>query len=363
MIISFTFTGNLAWADEAGDYTDFLLFWGDKLPKLYDDAIEIETSYSGNQIEQFTKPTFGLDHENNQQIIDRGFQINNKTFAIRDNFHTPFSEQTINIGEVNSFEAKILADKGLKIQEFLFGIPSVSNAHLAEVGVEVWFNYNGEIQQVRVIQKSNVIDESTLVANHTKSKCTYSDIDEKCDSVKVSMMFLEPLKYKVMALKAIDFKNRYQITYLNEGVHIAGKSLNPMKTMMIPSGVRDEGLLKITQTSKYSPFWASEDKRIFEMNQFGSFKQINYDFERFTDSGNPYTRLHSGFAGIISYEQKRAAQLFDSSQFTSELPESFTHILPESRERISEEVKTEMLIQEKIGQKILDEYNVQTRWH
>ena len=360
LVILMTFTVNLAWGDS--DYVDFLEKWGDNFPKLFDDSVEIQPSNSGNQISQYTKPTFGVDHEKNKKIIDSGFKINNKTFTIQDNFHTPFSEQTINIGEINSFEAKVLADKGLRIQEFLFGIPNVGEAHLAELGVEVWFDHNEEIQQVKTIQKSNVIDESTLIAEHEKSRCKNTDFYKKCDSVKISMIFLEPLKDKVLAIKAIDFKNRYQITYLNEGVHILGESLSPMKTMMIPSGVKDEGLLKVTQTGKYSPHWESEDKRIFEMNRFGSFKQINYTFERFEDTGNPYTRLHSGFGGIIAFEQKRASQFFDASQFTAELPESFTHIMPDSRERISKELRDEMLNQEKIAQKIIDESNIQARW-
>lgn len=360
IILSLIFPGNIAWGS---NYTDFLIKWGDDLPKLYDDAIKIEPSNSGNQIAQYTKPTFGRDHENNKKIIDGGFQINNRTFAIKDNFYTPFSEQKLTIGEKNTFEAKVFADKGLRVQEFLFGIPGVSQAHLAELGVEVWFDYDGEIKQVKAIQKSNVIDETSLIAEHEKSRCKNSDFYKNCDSVKVSMVFLEPLKDNVMALKAIDFKNRYQITYLNEGVDISGDSLNPMKTMKIPSGVRDKGLLQITQIAKYSPYWVSEDKRIFEMNRFGSFTQINYNFERFQDSGDPYTRLHSGFDEKITHEQKRATQVFDSSEVISEIPDSFTHNFPERKERITEEKRAEMKIQETIAQKILDEYNTQTRWY
>jgi hypothetical protein len=114
-------------------------------------------------------------------------------------------------------------------------------------------------------------------------------------TVKLSAVFLEPLKYKVMALKAIDFKNRYQITYLNEGIDISGESLNPMKTAMIPSGVKGEGLIKVTQVGKYSPYWVSDDQRLFEKNRFGSFKEINYQFERFQDDGDVRNRSHSGF--------------------------------------------------------------------
>ena len=100
-----------------------------------------------------------------------------------------------------------------------------------------------------------------------------------------------------MALKAIDFKNRYQITYLNEGMDISGESLNPRKTEMIPSGLKDQGLIKVTQVAKYSPYWISDDQRLFEKNKFGSFKEINYQFERFQDDGDVRNRSHSGFGG------------------------------------------------------------------
>ena len=230
--------------------------------------------------EHLTRPTFGISHETQETIVDGGFRFNDQIFAIDDNHHTLFAQQSINIGEVNSFEVKIYADKKLKVQEFLFGIPNVGEAHFAELGIEVWYNLNGEIEQVKAIQKSNVIDKETLVATHEKTRCQSADIEKKCDSTIVSMVFLEPLKDDVMAVKAIDYKNRYQITYLNEGIEIAGESLNPMLTSKIPSSLRDEGLILVTQTEKYSDYWIAEDGRLFEMNQFGSFKQVNQTFER-----------------------------------------------------------------------------------
>jgi len=176
------------------------------------------------------------------------------------------------------------------------------------------------------------------------------------------MVFLEPLQDKVMAVKAIDYKGRYQITYLNEGVNIAGESLNPMQTYLIPSNVRDQGLIKVTQLEKYSPYWQSDDGRMFEMNSFGSFKEINITFERFQDTGTAYTRLHSGFGGVMAYELKRATGIFDASELISELPESFAYLYPESGERVTEEMKQKMLEQEAIAKKILEESKVQARW-
>ena len=309
-----------------------------------------------------TRPTFGVSHETRQdQVVENGFSFNKEHFTLIDNHHTDFVEQSIEIGTVNSFSATVYAAKQLKVQEFLFGIPNVGEAQLAELGIEVWYDFNGEIEDVKVVQKSGVIDADTVNVSHDKTKCISSDTDSKCDTTTISMTFMEPLKDKVMAIKAIDWKNRDQRTYLNEGFEISGDSLNPMLTKMIPSTLRDEGLLTITQVEKYSPYWIAEDGRTFETNSFGSFNQINQKFERFEDTGNPYTRVHSGFGEIIAYEQKRATQLFDSNEFISELPESFAYIFPESQ-RITTEMKTEMLKQEAIAKKILDESKVQARW-
>ena len=233
-----------------------------------------------------------------------------------DNHHTPFEEQIIQVGTVNSFAATVYADKDLKVQEFLFGVPGIGLGHLAEMRIEVWYDIDGEIQDVIVLQDTEVIDMSTLTVSHQKSKCLEIDIEENCDTTFMSAMFLEPLSDNVMAIKAMDFKLRDQTTYLNDGFDISGDSLNPMPTMMIPSTVKYEGLIKVTQNEKYSNYWTTEDGRIFEMNSFGSFKQINHEFERFQDSGEALTRQHSDFASIIKSEAERAQNVFDASELS-----------------------------------------------
>ncbi|MDH3678171.1 MAG: hypothetical protein OEQ12_07720, partial [Nitrosopumilus sp.] len=184
--------------------------------------------------------------------------------------------------------------------------------------------------------------------------------EAKCDKTTVSMKFMEPLKDKVMAIKAIDYANRDQKTHLNEGFDIAGESLNPMLEKMIPSNVRNQGLLKVTQVEKYSPYWTSEDGRMFEMNSFGSFKQINQSFERFQDTGEPFTRQHSAFGGKLAYEQNRAVDMFDSSRLISELPDSFGYHF-EIQERMNAGLKQEMLLQEEIAKGIINEMDRQDR--
>ena len=309
-----------------------------------------------------TMPTFGASHENNKRVVDYGFTFNNKTFAITNNFHTPFPEQPVTIGEITSFEAKVLTGSGLKVQEFIFGIPQKGEAHLGELAIEIWYDVFGEVQKVNVVQKSNVIDADSIVVTHEKANCTSRDSKQSCDATHLSMIFLEPLQDKVMAIKAIDNMNRYQITYLNEGFGISGDSLNPMETIMTPSPTRNEGLIQLTQNEKYSSNWIAEDGRIFESNEFGSFKQINHEFKRFQDSGDAKNRNHSGFGGILAYEQQRALNLFNASQLISELPESFRTTETETKERISSELKEKMMEIEQECLKDLKESNLQARW-
>ena len=320
-----------------------------------------DIQYEEDFVERYTRPTFGLDYETNEQQIDDGFRINGRLFDITNNFHTPFEEQTIEIGKINSFETSVFAPKGLKVQEFLFGIPKIGDAHLAEMRVEVWYHPNGNIKNFKVFQNSEVIDSQHIIVKHEKTKCRESDAEENCDLTRIGLIFRESLKDKVMAIKGIDFENRYQITYLNEGFEISGDSLNSRATRMIPSPERNEGLIQVTQSEKYSPLWIAEDGRIFEQNNFGSFTEKGIKFERFQDDGEPRTRLHSEFGGLIEKEQEKALHFFNSTKLISELPDSYTiDIIIE--ERMGDKLKEKMLEQEAIAKKIIEESFIQARF-
>ena len=81
------------------------------------------------------------------------------------------------------------------------------------------------------------------------------------------------------------------------------------------------------------------------------------------DSGEAKTRLHSDFEGKIQSEAQRASKTFDASALKSELPASFTYDISIG-DRITDEVIQEMIIQEHIAQKKIQElYEKQTRWN
>ena len=46
-----------------------------------------------------SRPTFGVSHEERStQIVDNGFAFNGQSFMITENHHTPFAQQSIEIG-------------------------------------------------------------------------------------------------------------------------------------------------------------------------------------------------------------------------------------------------------------------------
>jgi len=338
------------------------------LVQIYSSSADVTTAKSGGGGESSsahkTRPTFGLDHNTLQQLIEGGFSFNGKSHDITDNWWTPFAEQKVKVGSTNSFTTKVFADKQLQVQEFLFGIPAVGEAHNAELGIEIVYDYSREIDSINVIQKTGIIDVDSIKVENTMSKCLSDDSDERCVTTHLSMKFLEPLQDKIMAIKAIDFRGRSHITYLNEGFDISGNSLNPMNTMMIVGTEKHEGLVEVTQTAKYSDIWIAQDDREFEMNEYGSFTQINQSFERHIDTGVMKNRLHSEFYTLKQSQADLASSIMPAYYRTSinyedsfsEINDIFAYEYPETfnSKLDTPEIQNKMIIQAEKAQKIME---------
>ncbi|MCE2505971.1 MAG: hypothetical protein J4F36_05795 [Nitrosopumilaceae archaeon] len=147
------------------------------------------TSGSGGNSDASHKarPTFGLDPNTFKQLIEGGFSFNGVSHDITDNFWTPFPEQEVKVGTMNSFTSKVFAGKQLRVQEFLFGIPDVGDAHKAELGIEVHYDFAGNITAIKVVQETNVIDVDSVTVETINSKCLSSDEDERCITTHLSM--------------------------------------------------------------------------------------------------------------------------------------------------------------------------------
>jgi len=354
--VTVTFDGEAADLEDGSAATNDVADFGPS--SVTNNEIDTTGGSSGNK--HNTKPTFGLDPKTHFQLIDDGFSFNGVPTDISDNYWTPYEQQSIKLGELNEFETKVFASQKLRVQEFLFGIPVVGEAHNAELGVEVHYNYAGDIENIVVVQKTNVIDVDSVQIEKIKSKCKADSSDERCVTTQLQMKFLEPLQDNVMAMKAIDFKGRSQITYLNDGFDISGDSLSPMKTMMIIGTEKYEGLIEVTQIAKYSDVWVAQDGRAFEMNEYYTPKLIEQTIEDKIDTRNNLDRYHSGFEDYKELQAKNAIlQLLEYcptclDSFT-DFDDSFGYEYPDEINKLDNpEIIQKMLLENERAQKIMN---------
>ena len=73
-----------------------------------------------------------------------------------------------------------------------------------------------------------------LSATKKMANCTGLGDKGVCDKVTISVVFNEPLKDKVMMIKAIDYKRKTTETYLNEGFNVNGQQFTLLPESMIP---------------------------------------------------------------------------------------------------------------------------------
>jgi len=154
--------------------------------------------------------------------------------------------------------------------------------------------------------------------------------------------FLEAPIGNVFGVQAIDQYRKNQILYFNDGITLEGESLNPDVVQQIPSEIKYKGLQTVQRIDKVNDVWMTLDKSepvlTYQQNSHGTFIPIEYRITESTPSDartNP-DRLHSEFKNLITYEQKRATEIFDSNLIQGELPISWSYDYPQDTERIDE---------------------------
>jgi len=275
--------------------------------------------------EYLSKPTFGLDHKTQVVQVQGGFTANGKVFDVTDNWHTDFERQAILVGQTNTFSAKAHADHVINVVEFMFGIPEVGFAHLAEASIEVTIDRNQQVTNVQVNQNGNLIDPSSVTASAVMAQCKSGDTDKKCYFITVSGIFNEALMNDIFALKGIDFLRHFHLTYLNEGFTIFGNSINPATTLLIASNVKGStGLMEVIQIDKEYDMWVDKSGIEYERNSFGTFLRMTpVEVVRDDPMVKVMTRMNSNFETMKQNELDKATAIFDSSLIQKELPDSF----------------------------------------
>ena len=307
------------------------------------------TSGGGGDSEQEyrTQPTFGLDHQTQFVMVQGGFTANGKVFDITNNFHTDFPKQAILVGQTNTFSAKAYAVHILNSVEFMFGIPEVGFANMAEAAIEVTIDRDLNIVNIRVVQNDNLIDPSSVSASAMMTQCK-SGASNSCYFVTISARFNEAPLNDIFALKGTDFTRRNHLTFLNEGFTIFGDSLNPATTLMIAANVKgSSGLMEVTQIDKRNDIWVDESENEYERNSFGSFaKTTTEHVVRDDPMVKVMTRYNSNFDLMKQNELDKATAIFDSSLIQKELPDSYRILNGERSDKLQDpEVQLKLFIE------------------
>jgi hypothetical protein len=328
--------GDKFWFAGKGSVKTGIVTIGSGTPASSDDSND-----SGNKAD--TRPTYGVSFVTDKQYVMDGFEygysyldILNK-ITITDNFHTDFDKVDVETGIPYTFVSKGYYTNGIWIAEFCFGVPEKGQGHNAEACVEVYVGNDGEVESIKVVQDTDVIDTLSVTAIHAMAQCNQSESAEKCDRVQISLTFLEPLKHDVMMIRGIDDTRRSTDTYLNKGFDVDGIQFTELPSTMIPSPIKYHGLFKVTQSEKYSDLWISDDGMIFSKNSFGTFiKQISNEVNVSPDKPvNVMTRNHSEFGKLVEFAKSKADSFvknnpeYDSSLIQSTLPDSFAYDFPQ----------------------------------
>lgn len=262
-------------------------------PEPEPEVVKKKKGGGGND-EHKTRPTFGRDHNTFRQFVTDGFILNDHKITITDNFHTKYPMQYLEIGVKYKMEAKAYSSKGLKVVEFMFGIPEVGKSHEAQASVEVWLDgsrgnptFLNQYLGVEINQKYNIIaDVKSTMSRDVK--CSESN-KIMCEAVAIYITFAESPTNEIFGVKAIDKSGRWIITTFNDGIEFSGLSQNKLETAFMP--YKKEGLVNMVLIDKKDNIWISPYGQNYTRNSVGSWFQLTYAEHMMSDRSCEVTKF------------------------------------------------------------------------
>ncbi len=306
-------------------------------------------------------PTMGINSES-KRIVENGFTYNGKSVDA-ERYYTPYPLITVNIGEQNTAIFRIYEDKGPEnIKHFTLAFGLDANQPIANSKVMIELDIDNEgTQTVTVTDPQNALENINVYTNI--GNCNVNDSDTKCLIVTINHTFRDPLAFNIVATDVWDMQRNAWQNYFNHGIEVSGESLNPMLVTTIPGPEKYEGVIQITQTSKSSDVWVSEDGREFIQNDYGTFIEINKTHNHTIDTDALKNRTHSEFYKLVNYEINRAQSTMEQicvkcgNESYDKIHNTFAYELPDVYESKYDDPRIQALLayEEKKAQKLLDE--------
>ena len=170
-------------------------------------------------------------------------------------------------------------------------------------------------------------------------------------------MYREAPMYNVVLAMPMDLARNSEHNYFNDGIKVAGESMNPPDTQMIPSKQKGVGLIQLIQTDRKNDLWVDEHGYQWTKNSVDTWLQITKpEFQRHQDEiGTVMTRDNSNFAALVEHEKDKAKKVFDGTLLQKELPEYFAYTYPDTIENKLDdpEIRNRMIAEEIRAKQIL----------
>lgn len=274
-------------------------------PGLVVDAIISITLSGYGGCADCIPPTLGLD-ERNRRLVEGGFSYNGNTVDV-ELFYTEYPLVVVNVGQENTAVLKIYENSGLQNIEHVelaFGLRK--DQILAESKASISLDVGSEEIKITRVDPQNVLQDVRVKTD--TGRCS-SQISGECMIITIYHTFRAPLDFNMVATNVWDvYKNSWQ-NYFNDGIQVAGESLNPPPIYV---GIDNGRLVHIVKTNQRTAVDAEGNAWTFDKIWT---KDYVLPVKSPTVSSHGYERYNIGFQAYKQEQEVLALQTLEKILF------------------------------------------------
>ena len=291
------------------------------------------TTTGGGGCRDCTPPTLGVDKDN-RRMVDDGLRYNDYVLDV-DLYYTPFSKETVKVGQENLLELKIYENNGpqaIKHVGVSFGLSTGQSFHGGLAMIE-WDRVFDEDPKITITDPEHQLDDVRVVEDENPVKCRDDSSSEQCMVLQIYHTFRESSDFGMFSTYIWDERRNGWQNYFNHGINIIGDSLNPPDQHTVFG--RQGYLHTITETSKTSAVDENGDEWYLDDSFF--WKKVHY-VKKEIPTGVPmqgYDRNHPYFTVYKNGQVLLAEEVLRSITYTYSFDGLFPDYIPPSTSSIS----------------------------
>ncbi len=252
-----------------------------------DDGVpvsDVPRGKSGNSDEHKTRPTFGKSWNTYAQIVSCGYSMDGICKDVL-SYVVDNPLQELQTGFVHNFTLKTFAPKGMKFFSIGFGVPDVgSPLNDAEALIRVYLTRDYNTTSTYVIDSVSYQNEDMVIGQNatfavSAVKCMPDSTLERCVQLDIAgVLFREQMHNEPFVIQAVDTKRRVTNHYMNDGITIAGDSMNPAPTVTLITKFASQSDVEpyeLVRTDKINDMWIDQFGYTWTKNGFGTWYYVD----------------------------------------------------------------------------------------